>query len=1053
MNDIKFTKLSKWTKGGKENRGLRQYTLEEVRLMTTYFTGTKEDNKEEYDKWKMTLPAVVMYTSDFRQYIDDFDFSTWNGCCLTDIDSDKYHGEKEFDVLTVGNELIEYLKSNHSKYFYAFQVSPSKKGFHIIFYFNVPKNYINFKKCTIKCKEILEEAFYAIGREYIWNYKGVQDDCGSEITRLLNISPYNIIYGDINNRFFGSWEDIELWYKYVKEKNVKDKDVKEDNIEYEITDVLFDKEGFNKDIDWEVPYEERVQLAKSVKSVTKNKEEYLKIWSKLCHKFINDKYSYEQLLNNPKYEGLHTKNADLSLLDKYGIKYEKQKTFFHLNENEFLGNILKDVLRKCEVGYNYLEAPTGSGKTRCWIDYANSFDTSDPFNTHKPILVIEPLNSIINTKYDKNKVFVAVGSTKLPNIISGYSMYVTNYNHLLLSVDNGRFNVPKFTKEWFAQFEAVVIDESHIFVKDSYRVNVTIPFIKALNEASLTTKVILQTATPMDEHLLFDIKKDIIVSKPVDKKLKLIFRHIDFEDKDKFCIEKLSCLVRYYKNHGRKVYIYWNNAKLSELIKFKNIYEESERVCIYHKKLEDDEIEDADVKWINEKHCLGDKYDVFLSSVYFGVGNDLNDECDAATIIIGMNTWQEDIQAIGRWRNSKNVETCIIIKDSKEYEFVMSTDDDSINRNLLLARDRDKFIYLWNDKFRKDKSIIVGNHSYMMNDVKDIEICAIASSADDYYSGYRTKVEALKEYGIRVKDNYDKVLECNEDFNELIKEINKRDKDNRKTWKLKIMAGEYDVEDYNTINKDNKISRFEKLWRRISKFECVHNLGFKKIVTEHYYDILNLWYKYYIRLGNKEIDYPELYSLLWYRSEVLKHSDDETYELLNTTLSYSDYLSIMAYTIFCHFKNKEDKDYQLQSNYFSSFYKLCKLFMDMDSELIDEFYNCNVDMTPTMEFFNEDIYVVNIYNMDDVKDQTKRMDKEIKDIYSVVKKCVEYLGMSKIAKGTEASKKQIEVDVDMTKYKLKRGMRFASIKEMTQKTGISRMTISRWLKSGQVIVI
>ena len=41
----------------------------------------------------------------------------------------------------------------------------------------------------------------------------------------------------------------------------------------------------------------------------------------------------------------------------------------------------------------------------------------------------------------------------------------------------------------------------------------------------------------------------------------------------------------------------------------------------------------------------------------------------------------------------------------------------------------------------------------------------------------------------------------------------------------------------------------------------------------------------------------------------------------------------------------------------------------------------------------------------------------------------------------------------MTKYKLKRGMRFASIKEMTQKTGISRMTISRWLKSGQVIGI
>ena len=114
----------------------------------------------------------------------------------------------------------------------------------------------------------------------------------------------------------------------------------------------------------------------------------------------------------------------------------------------------------------------------------------------------------------------------------------------------------------------------------------------------------------------------------------------------------------YDNNEGRKVYVYWGIGSIDKM----EHYEECERlmnrykVAIFHKK----NIGSADMEYINNEHKIG-KYDVLISSCYFGVGCDLNDEDKTAVIIVGNNPYQEDEQAIGRFRNSKDIKVNILL--------------------------------------------------------------------------------------------------------------------------------------------------------------------------------------------------------------------------------------------------------------------------------------------------------------------------------------------------------------------------------------------------------
>ena len=220
-------------------------------------------------------------------------------------------------------------------------------------------------------------------------------------------------------------------------------------------------------------------------------------------------------------------SVDPIILEKYGFVLDKNKFYIHLKssdegQEEWLGDKIPEILSKCKTGINLLIAPTGVGKTRAWIDY-NKAKLEDVINfnaDHKSILIVEPLNSIIDTKYDKDEVFVVNKSKQFAINDNLYKMYVTNFNKFL---NNGE--VRQDLIDFFGNFEFIVIDESHIIIKDGYRSDVLIPFVDAINKISEYTKVILQTATPMEEDKIFDIATTITVDKKLDKKIKYIYRY------------------------------------------------------------------------------------------------------------------------------------------------------------------------------------------------------------------------------------------------------------------------------------------------------------------------------------------------------------------------------------------------------------------------------------------------------------------------------------------------------------------------------------------------
>ena len=97
-------------------------------------------NKEEQ-------PCLQVFNTGYRVISDNIDWNYWNGCVFIDIDSKHYYNEvKKFDTEKLYDAL--YNELIYSSNFYNLHKSWSGTSYHIIFYFNVEKNEINFNKCV-----------------------------------------------------------------------------------------------------------------------------------------------------------------------------------------------------------------------------------------------------------------------------------------------------------------------------------------------------------------------------------------------------------------------------------------------------------------------------------------------------------------------------------------------------------------------------------------------------------------------------------------------------------------------------------------------------------------------------------------------------------------------------------------------------------------------------------------------------------------------------------------------------------------------------------------
>lgn len=969
----------------------------------------------------------------------------WNGCIFIDLDIYKSHifdGQPNVSkhLQTLYDEVTIKLCDMNECFYYAERSSSG--GFHFIFNYKVDPTQENFDKCAQYTKKIIYEAgdMYKEWKD-ILNDEGVFDP--------VYMRPYQRAYitgidAMLNYNHTGDILQCELDAIYVRDRKHEAENNKKNT--YEL--ATFEPKG-----EYETDHNKRFYIYTALKRVTPDEKTCNDYYWRLCEHFkLYKSYTIKDFKKEFNYAQIDESTAYVPILKKYGIKINTNILHYHIGEDGYLSDVIDDILEQAQVGINMIKAGTGVGKNQTWISY-NKKKLADPLSANdKPILIIEPLNSIIETKYDDD-VSVVTGSKTFPRKITGYGMWITNYNKVLSKTQDG-WKMMDNAKEWFSQFEMVIIDESHIIIKDSFRADVLTEFVKTIQAASKSTKIIMQTATEMDERELFDIDKTFIIHKPVKRKSKFIFRRFNQTQTPKFKIQEVVCLCNYYIRQNRKVYIYWNNASLQILNSFKETYEKPERVAIFHKRNTGSE----DMQYISENHELGDKYDILLTSVYFGVGNDLNDKCDAAVIIIGNNTWQEDLQVIGRWRNSPNVEICEIITDDREYEFIESTATFTNNRRIELQKWYNYYRNIWNDKHRRDKSVMINKKSYMMKSVEDIYILAVMTSSDIYHSGFNVKINNLSDtyYSIRMKTDYTRPLECNYEYVDAVKEFNKKIKEVRDKEKANIMAG---TPNWDVVNKDTKLDKFAHLWGKLKLYGVDKILDPRIIALSSNYNMLDTWVRYYRTIMSGNTDLPEIYALMWFRdklknktSKELKTMSETMMEFVDGADSYEfselDQYIIYAYIIWLWYRNNNDDKRPILGNYYSNFKFNCINFLNMPDELIEkmneQIYNVDPHIqdkyTETNEFFGEILetstVIEEIKSWVDVKKLIICVDNHLKEkenIYYAILKALKHKNGGRPT-GSKGSKRKVIIA----------GVEYANSKEAQEKLGKSAAWVTKY---------
>ena len=331
MINIRFTASPKGRFAKTGEKGLNT-TLEEIKEVSKSIATrhkihevtdwTQWVHTQEFERYKAELPSVQMFDCDYRVANANLDWNLWNGCVYVDIDSKKY--KPGFDVEKVGNDLIKALidkSSDACQYFYAFQASASRNSYHIIFYFNVEKNEINFNKCAKYAFEMVGDTFHRIGRDDIWSCKGVADAASQRAVQLMQMSPYPVFYNShIPNDFndFGEWRSIDDYYNEIFSL-----DRTPDTTPYEIVDLnLGDKM-------WDIDHNERFYLYTVFKRITSSAAECNNYWAEFCKHIVckKPKHSPEYFTTQfqSQYESIAADKAKMSLLSKYGIVIDKSK--------------------------------------------------------------------------------------------------------------------------------------------------------------------------------------------------------------------------------------------------------------------------------------------------------------------------------------------------------------------------------------------------------------------------------------------------------------------------------------------------------------------------------------------------------------------------------------------------------------------------------------------------------------------------------------------------------------------------------------------------------
>ena len=728
-------------------------------------------------------------------------------------------------------------------------------------------------------------------------------------------------------------------------------------------------------------------------------------------------------------------------------------TVFNLKKNEYLSNYWDDILAiiNNENGIYNAISPTGSGKTKTHTDnndkVRENLLNNLIFNqiVEKPVLCTEPYNSILESKFDRNKTEIITGSKHFDKGLDKGTLYVTNYIHFVSDIDI----------EEAKQFKYIIIDESHLITKEEFRSGQLVDFAKKLIELSKYCIIILQTATPMDESKIFGnlIKRYIKLVKQ-DKRY-IRYKYLKYDGQDNFCLDYVYGLVRNNINKGIKTYIYQPNISLDKAKGFANLFNDID-VCIYHKRLKQDEneYEKWGMKQLANTHRL-DNYMLLISSVYFGVGNDIDDEIDnACCIIIGNRTWQEDVQVFGRWRNAKNIDVYEIIGNLQDGEL----DDKMLNYNEMLRYKIKNIKYNFNDITNKSNSIVVRSNIYEMKDIKDAPLWACISICEQFHSNKNEKDKHLPEYVDEYDENIEELeysLETVEESKRFFKSLSNERFNIKKDIINKIMTGKEKEIQYSNVPKlDRWIRIVKRLYYNIGKdeFENLlnHICGYKMM---HSLDVFNDILNNYL---NDRLDYAEIAAFEYYR----KNEDMK-----------------QAFMMWYFCQDINEPDYKIMSNWYFKFKWKAKCYSGIPNCLIDYLFSdvkiklrkqqiqalettsefLDISLKDEIDKINANIFTYETTGRIKKFKQTNKTIQEINDMIDNIEANKHIENNKKGGKKGSPKKsifitdkiKDSRLDL-LSKYKLQIGQVFTSCTELASYINKSNTTISSWMSKGWI---
>lgn len=853
---------------------------------------------------KDKLPWIQVFNCGYRIAKSNFDEKLWNGFVIMDLDIKHYYNEvKKFNVDNLVTMLIDVLETKYYDNFYTLQLSNSKIGLHIWFYFDVNRTKINFDKCADYSINIIKDAFTEIGAKDIILHDKVLDKCTTSIYQGIYLTPNPFHFNSvIDEKSFGTFDvddyvlpekqiltvsdvnsDGSLNFAYKGKKKVTGKSIKylEHHLRWMVYDALIATFNDKKTVDDE--------------------------WKYVCGLLPEgDGHDKKFYINEPDknhwyeryFEPSNTINVNISILHKFGYEFDhifsphrissyKADITYELNEDQYLSDIdikfkknaINHIFAGCGFGKTYWAKELGKSKRVCFISPLTSIN-EDSFQNTQGWIIIDNQN-----KEDNKFIY---GDTN--DIIHGQANICTTWESFVIY------------EMYKVNFDYVIIDEIHSLYMYDYRVN-SIMELKRYFPQSPATKIVM-TGTPSLETYEFEKDGMNVYKIKITKKQHKVPAKIVF-----FNSSYMGYIYKDIKN--------WIADKEHYAIVFKDTanYDDVERFSqegiscdIFNSNFEDN------VEAIIAKQSV--KSQVTLFSVYGQAGINLNMPDKKVRLYVLNTNALAIIQYANRARVKDMIDEVIIpfkrnnidnnIVDVKK---VKDTDIYIANRKVELINETRKLAS--DDVFNfnvKTKSVI--NLKYGLdNQILKYEDITNQFELNEFaYINWQT-IKNVMEYEKQIQVIYNRLID--NDFNVKFEYLKEDIKTNKRTrLRNTRFAGQMSDFDYDNMVCENKDGN---LWIKPTK-------EFKKIITGDIVDNLEFIVNtLHDRYQDKTKDmFIKLISDIIERKETITKKDiDNIAQVMRWEINWNKYYNNVFILAML---NKEWTDKKITAAYIRSIY-------------------------------------------------------------------------------------------------------------------------------------